>query len=238
MTIHVKARPEDVAPKVLAVGDPARAKMIAEDILDDARLVNDNRGYLVYTGFYKGEKITVAVHGVGAPSSLIVFEELNKLGAKVIIRLGTAGALRKGLRIGDLVVASAASCNYGGAGLGQYYPGICPPLAPDPLLVGEIYRSASSRRRTLLGPVFSSDAFYAEDKGFAEKLSRLGILAVEMEVAPLYALSWLRGFKAAALLMISNSLVEDLGYASSEELGMVVRDAALAILDVMAGVEA
>ncbi len=236
MPIHIHAEPGSVAPRVVAVGDPGRAQLLAETLLEDARVVNRNRGYLVYTGTYKDARVTVATHGVGGPSALIVLEELVELGARYVVRLGTAGALRKGMKIGDLVVATSAGCNYGGAGLGQYYPGVCPPLAPDPRLTLMLHEEASSRTRTFLGPVFSSDAFYAEDKDFASRIGSMGFVAVEMEVAPLYALSWLRGFKASALLMISNSLVENLGYASGEQLRESVLRAGEAVLEALARV--
>ncbi|MCE4602156.1 MAG: purine-nucleoside phosphorylase [Desulfurococcales archaeon] len=231
MPIHIHAEPGSIAPLIVAVGDPGRAQLLSESLLNDAKVVNKNRGYLVYTGSYKDVDVTVATHGVGGPSALIVLEELAKLGARYVIRLGTTGALRRGMRIGDLVVAASAGCNYGGAGLGQYYPGICPPLAPDPLLTSILYEEASSRARTFIGPVFSSDAFYAEDKDFAARISSMGFIAVEMEVASLYALSWLRGFKAASLLMISNSLVEDLGYAGGDQLRDTVIKAGEAALE-------
>lgn len=236
MPVHIKASPGSVSPRVVAVGDPGRASLLAENLLEDSKLVNRNRGYLVYTGVYRGVEVSIATHGVGGPSALIVFEELVQLGARYIVRLGTAGALRRGMRIGDLVVASSAGFGYGGAGLGQYFPGVCPPTAPDPGLTYLLYRNASSRARTFMGPVYSSDAFYAEDSSFASRVSSMGFIAVEMEVAPLYALSWLRGFKASSLLMVSNSLVEDLGYASGDELRGHELAAGEIILDTLAGI--
>jgi len=209
LPIHIKALPGDVATRVLVTGDPGRSTVMARELLEDYRLINDNRGLLAYTGFFNGVEVTIATHGIGGPSALIVFEELASLGARYIVRLGTAGSLSKSINIGDVVVASAASCMHGGCGLGQYYGGVTPPAAPDPALVNTLYMSVSKRLATHMGPVFSSDSFYAEDEVLANRLSRLGFIAIEMEVAPLYALSWLRGFRAAALLVISNSLVDE-----------------------------
>ena len=203
---HIKARPEDISERVVVVGDPARAEFLAENVLERARLVNRNRGFLVYTGEYKGVPVTVAVHGVGAASSAIVFEELRAYGAKTMIRLGTAGGLIEDLDIGDFVVAAGAYYNPGGT-IGQYFGDICPAASPDPILTTELLHRASQRGRTRLGFVFSSDAFYAEDPGFARRISALGPIAVEMEAATLFSLAALRGFKAAALLVISDNLV-------------------------------
>src|SRR5438132_12629480 len=100
--VHLLMKQEDVSPAVITAGDPARVKQLA-NILKDARLVNENRGLLAYTGYYNGKKITVATQGIGGPASAIVFEELLMLGAKTIVRLGTCGAMVPGLNIGDFI---------------------------------------------------------------------------------------------------------------------------------------
>jgi len=205
---HILAKPGDVAERVIVAGDPARVKQLA-GYLDNARLVNENRGFLVYTGEYKGVPVTVATHGIGAPSATIVFEELRMLGAKLMIRLGTAGALVKGLRVGDFVVATGAAYLCNGNSIGMYTPGTCMPTAPSPDVTYNLIEAARRMgEKVWVGPVFSSDAFYAEDPAFAETWGSRGIVAVEMECASLFALGWLRGFKTGALLVISDSLVE------------------------------
>ncbi|MEM4732552.1 MAG: nucleoside phosphorylase, partial [Desulfurococcaceae archaeon] len=94
MPVHIKASKEDIAGNVIAGGDPYRVELLKQ-LLEDARVVNTHRGLLVTTGYYKGTKVTIATHGIGAPSAAIVFEELAQLGAKRIVRLGTAGGIRK-----------------------------------------------------------------------------------------------------------------------------------------------
>jgi len=233
---HIKAGPGDVAERVVVVGDPARARMIA-GMLDNARLVNENRGLLVYTGSYRGVNVSVAVHGIGAPSAAIVFEELAALGAKYMVRLGTCGGLVEDLDIGDFVVASGAAYNPGGL-MAQYFGGICPAASPDPGLTLALYREASRRGRAILAPVYSSDAFYAEDPELARRLSRLGYKAIEMEVAALYSISHMRGFKASALLVVSDNLVvpgkERL--RGHEELRAYLERAAEAVLEALSSV--
>ena len=189
-------------------GDPARVKQLSQ-YLEDAKLVNDNRGLLVYTGVYRGVPVTVATHGIGAPSATIVFEELRMLGARVMVRLGTAGSLIRGLKVGDFVVASGAAYQCGGNSIGMYVPGYCMPAAPSPDVTGLLIEEAARLgEKVHVGPVFSSDAFYAEDPTFARSWSERGIVAVEMECAGLFTLGWMRGFKTGALLIISDSLVE------------------------------
>lgn len=231
---HIRVPRGSVAERVVAVGDPARARYLAENFLEDARLVNEKRGFLLYTGSYRGTPVSIVVHGIGAPSAAIVFEEVRALGAEMIVRLGTCGGLVEDLDIGDMVVATGAFYNPGGA-LGQYFPGVCPATAPDPFLVEALYREASRRGRARLGLVYSSDAFYAEDPGMARRLSGMGAIAVEMEVAVLYALAGLRGYRAAALLVVSDNLVvpgkEEL--RGHEELEEYVARAGEAVLEAL-----
>ncbi len=229
---HIKARPEDVAERVVVVGDPARAEFLA-GMLEDARLVNSNRGFYVYTGKYKGVDVSIAVHGVGAASSAIVFEELRMLGARVLVRLGTCGGLVKEVDVGHAVVATGAGYNPGGT-IGQYFGSVNPPASPDPrltLLLEDEARKAGLNVHA--GPVFSSDAFYAEDPDFARRMAKLGFIAVEMEAATLFTLAQLRGYRAGALLVVSDNLVVPgkehlLGH---EELREYVERAARAVLE-------
>ncbi len=91
MPIHLRVSPGDIAERVVIVGDPERARQLS-GLLVGARLVNENRGLMTYTGRYNGIDITVATHGIGAPSAAIVIEELISMGARLIVRLGTTGA--------------------------------------------------------------------------------------------------------------------------------------------------
>lgn len=235
---HLTAKPGEVAERVIAVGDPARARMVAEKYLEDARLVSENRDLLVFTGKYKGVPVSVAVHGIGAPSAAIVFEELAMLGAKAIVRLGTAGSLRKDVDVTHAVVATGAAYYHGGT-LGAYAPGCCLPNSPDPWVTVELYKNAKELLPTHSGPVVSTDAFYAEDEHFVEFWSKRGVIAVEMECATLFSLGWMRGFKTGALLIIADSLVDpskkDLLH--HEQLAPVMDKATKAVLETLVNVE-
>src|SRR4051794_15535781 len=110
--IHLRAEVGDYAPLVLLPGDPNRATRIAslfDGGLDAARLVNDNRGMLGYTGTYKGTPVSVQTTGMGTPSFSIVVEELLRLETKRLIRVGTCGGIGRGIHTADLVVATGAT---------------------------------------------------------------------------------------------------------------------------------
>ena len=205
--IHILAKPEDISYFVLAAGDPNRIKMLSK-LLKDSTLVNDNRGLLVYTGYWKDTRITLATHGMGGPSSGIVFEELKMLGAEVIVRLGTTGSLTPALKVGDLLVVQGAA--YPKGHLEMYIPDGYMAAVPDLKVTNLLLEKAREMGIPVkLGIVFSSDAFYVEDVEFAKKWASRGVLSVEMECATLLVLSHLRGFKAGALLVVSNSLIEN-----------------------------
>ncbi len=105
--IHIKAN-ADIAPLVIMPGDPLRAKYIAENFLENAKLVTDIRNMYGYTGFYQGTKVTVMAHGMGMPSaSIYVFELIHYFHVQKIIRIGTCGAVSPKLNIGDIVLAKS-----------------------------------------------------------------------------------------------------------------------------------
>ncbi|TRM80208.1 5'-methylthioadenosine phosphorylase, partial [Sulfolobus sp. D5] len=88
--VHILAKKGEISEKVLIAGDPGRVKLLST-LLKDVKLVNENRGFLVYTGKYNDENVSIATHGIGGPSIAIVLEELAMLGANTFVRYGTAG---------------------------------------------------------------------------------------------------------------------------------------------------
>ncbi len=233
--VHIRAPEGSIADTVIAVGDPDRAKLLAKEVLEEARLVNEHRGFIVYTGRWKDIDVSIAVHGIGGPSAAIVFEELRMYGAKTIVRLGSAGSLVKEVKVGDIVIASGASHYCGGAGLSGYMRDACQPAAPNPILTALIYREASKLGfKVHLGPVVTSDSFYAEEEDFVRTWQEAGVIAVEMECATLFALSWRRKFASAAALVITDSLVDSKEvFLTTRELADTYRKLAVAILEAL-----
>ena len=102
-TPHIEAKAGDFAETVLMPGDPLRAKFIAENFLEDAKLVNNVRGIQGYTGTYKGKRVSVMASGMGMPSMAIYSYELfNFYDVKNIIRVGTAGVVDPSLQVRDV----------------------------------------------------------------------------------------------------------------------------------------
>lgn len=206
MTPHNRAEKGDFAPTVLMPGDPLRAKFIAENFLDGARLVNDVRGVNGYTGYYKGKKVSVMASGMGMPSIGIYSYELYKFyGVESIIRVGSAGALQPDLKLYDLVFAMGASTdsNY----FSQYgIAGSFSAVADYSLLEKGVNIARNKGLSFHVGGVLSSDVFYGDVRKSSD-WAKMGVLAVEMETAALYMNAARLSKKALTVLTVSDSLV-------------------------------
>lgn len=115
MTPHNEAKKGEIAKVVLMAGDPLRVKYIAENFLEDAKLVNSVRDAYCYTGKYKGKTISVMAHGMGIPSMGIYSYELYHFyDVDTIIRIGSCGAYAENLKLLDtiLVDKSYTESNY------------------------------------------------------------------------------------------------------------------------------
>jgi 5'-methylthioadenosine phosphorylase len=213
--VHLRARPGDVAELAIIMGDPARVEQ-ASALLSDARLINSYRGYVAYTGTYGGSRVTLACHCIGGPSAAIAVEELAMLGARTVVRVGTAGAFAPEVGEGDLVVPDAALHV---STLPLMYSGVAGPVPADPELTDAIAGAlARDGLRVHVGHVFSSDAFYLEGPEVMERWRRAGAIAVEMECATIFAVAAARGLRAAAALIVSNNLARQSRILTSEEL--------------------
>ena len=105
-TPHNEANLGDIAKTVIMPGDPLRAKYIAENFLDNYKLVNSVRGIYAYTGKYKGKELTVMASGMGMPSMGIYSYELYKFyEVENIIRIGSCGCYKPDLKLFDIVLA-------------------------------------------------------------------------------------------------------------------------------------
>ena len=105
-TPHNEANKGDIAKTVIMPGDPLRAKYIAENFLENVKLVNQVRGMFAYTGTYKGKEITVMASGMGMPSMGIYSYELYKFyNVENIIRIGSCGGYKENLKLFDIILS-------------------------------------------------------------------------------------------------------------------------------------
>lgn len=207
MSVHLEARPGEVAPVVLLPGDPLRAQFIAERFLTSPVRYNQVRAAYGFTGTFRDKRLSVQATGMGMPShSIYVHELLRDYGAKVLIRVGTCGALQRDLGLREVVLATGASTDsamnkvtFGGR---DYAPtgdfDLLRRAHDDALRLGLKVRA---------GPVITSDTFYADDPSWWSVWARHGVLAAEMETAALYTLAARHGARALSILTVSDHIV-------------------------------
>jgi 5'-methylthioadenosine phosphorylase len=233
MPVHILANKGDVAERVLIVGDPGRAKLLSS-LLQNPRLVNENRSFLVYTGKYNGVYISIATHGIGGPSAAIVLEELIMLGGRTFIRYGTTGALIPEINLGEYIIVAGASYNHGGVIYQYLREYSCIAATPDFYILNSLVQNFQKEGLKFhIGNVFSSDAFYAEDEEFVKRWSSRGNIAVEMECATIFAVGRMKGVRTGAVLVVSDNLAKGGVWISREDLENSVMRGAKAILDTL-----
>jgi purine-nucleoside phosphorylase len=207
MTIHIGAKPGEIAETVLMPGDPYRAKWAAETFLENAVLVNEVRGMLGFTGTWKGHKVTIQGSGMGMPSLSIYANELIKdYDVKTLIRIGSCGGMQQSVDIRDVILAMTAS-TVSTPSLGIFKELQFAPCADYGLLAAAHTAAMAKGTKTHVGGIYSSDVFYDERPDLNEQMVRHGILGVEMEAAELYTLAARYGRRALAVLTVSDHLI-------------------------------
>ncbi len=207
MSIHINAKPGQIAETVLLPGDPLRAKWIADTFLDDIICYNKVRGMYGFTGFYKGKKVSVQGTGMGIPSTLIYCKELiTEYGVKNLIRVGSAGSYQKELKIRDIIIAIAASTT-SGINSQRFMGASYAPTVNFDLLKKALKESDNLGIPIKAGNVLSSDEFYTDDFNDYKHWAEYGVLCVEMETSGLYTIAAKYNVKALSILTISDSLV-------------------------------
>ncbi len=203
MQPHLKLEEGQISPYVIVCGDPARAEKIAK-LCESYEELAYNREYRTFMGIYKGEKITITSHGVGSAGASICFEELIKIGAKVIVRVGTCGSLIDGLQQGEHIIATGAIRE----------DGVTPlliPLGYPAISDAEVCLEIEKACKELSAPykrgiMLTSDVFYpAVLKTSLELYSKAGVPGVEMEVSALFVIASLRGVKAGAIATVDGN---------------------------------
>ncbi|MDM7969290.1 MAG: purine-nucleoside phosphorylase [Paracoccaceae bacterium] len=207
MTIHIGAQPGEIAETVLMPGDPLRAKWAAETFLSEARLVNEVRGMLGYTGLWRGNRVTIHGSGMGMASLSIYANELIRdYGAKTLIRIGSCGAMQAHVAIRDVIIAMAAT-TLSTPSSGIFRELNFAPHADWSLLRAAVTAAEARGVPTHVGGIYSADVFYDERADLNEIMTRHGILGVEMEAAELYNLALRHKVRALAVLTVSDHLL-------------------------------
>jgi purine-nucleoside phosphorylase len=207
MSIHIGAKPGQIAETVLMPGDPYRAKWAAKKFLQNVEQVTEVRGMLGFTGSWNGHRVTMQGSGMGMPSLSIYANELIRdYGARTLIRIGSCGAMQERVKVRDVIIAMTSTTvstpsstifrevNYA-------------PCADWGLLRAAVAAAEKIGVTPHVGGIYSSDTFYDERPDLNEQMVRHGILGVEMEAAELYTLAARHGVRALAVLTVSDHLI-------------------------------
>lgn len=187
-------------------GDPLRAQFIAENYLDDARLVTDVRNMLGYTGTANGVPVSVQGSGMGVPSiSIYATELIREYGVTTIVRVGSCGAIQDDIALGDVLLGVGAGTD-SIVNRSRLQGRDFAATADFGLL--QATAAAAERRGVSMkaGRLFTSDFFYDPNEGTFDLLEKYGFMAVEMEAAGLYGLAIEHGVAALAVCTVSDHI--------------------------------
>lgn len=204
MSIHISALPGEIAKNILMPGDPLRAKYIADNFLQNVKLVSSTRNVYFFTGTYKDKPLTIGASGMGCPSiGIYSFELFTEYEADCIIRIGTCGAYTKKMKLFDVINAeyacsesTYAECAFGYKKDRFKHQGKAYDI---------INETAKERNQSIIdGTIHSGDVFYRQEKGKPAIVKKYGALAAEMEAFALFSNARFLGKTAACLLTVSD----------------------------------
>jgi len=209
---HIELSEGDLEGPVLLPGDPERVDVIAE-CWEHAEELADHREYRTIAGEYDGESIAATSTGIGSPSAAIAVEELARIGAKSFLRVGSCGAIREHIDVGDLVITTGAVRQEGTSD--EYVREEYPAIAHEEVVTALVTAAERLGYEYHLGVTCSTDSFYAGQarSGFdgfraaaaqeqLDELRSAGVLNFEMEASSILTLAGLYGLRAGAVCTV------------------------------------
>lgn len=211
-TLYMGGSPETISKYVLFSGDPWRVDTLAK-YLENPQKVNFLREFNTYTGFYKGERITVTSTGMGAPTAAIAMEEMYECGMEVAVRMGTVMSMQDDM-LGHFIIpiASMRRESTSKTYIEESYPAVA-----DLELVNILNTTAADfGKRSLNGISCTMDGFYTQmhDSRFSkewgrdmqpvfDELRKFRVTGIDMESACMMTVGRLMGVKTAVITMVT-----------------------------------
>ncbi len=207
---HIDMKAGDIAPTVLVPGDPGRVEVFA-GLMDEAHKMAEKREYVTYTGTKGGVPISCTSGGLGCPPTSIAVEELIRIGAKNIIRIGTCGALQPFLKPGHMIIATGA---VRGEHTSEEFISMEYPAVADYRVVRALVDACEQLKIPYhLGIIRTHDAYYMESpQAIGDYKSRIqpwidmGVLALENESSSIFVISSMHGIRAGTILTSGNPI--------------------------------
>ncbi len=142
---------------------------------------------------------------VGAPYATMVLETLIAWGAKKILFVGWCGSISKKVKIGDIIIPSAAIID---EGTSRHYQNEDEPVSyPSELMITRLKAELNQNKIHFhSGTVWSTDAIYRETRKQVEHYQSQDAIAVEMETSALFTVARFRQVALGAMLVVSDEL--------------------------------
>jgi uridine phosphorylase len=234
---HIACARGDLAEYLLVPGDPDRVPKIVR-FWDSAKEVSCHREFRSFTGRYKGLPISVMSSGIGPACMSIVVNEASRIGVRTFIRVGSTGAIQKGIECGDVIISSAAvrlDCTSHCYIMPEY-----PAVASYEVTLALVEAAESlSINNYHVGITATTADFYAgqsrslrkTSEGLMHTLQKAGVLNFEMETATLYTLASINGLEAGAICAVySNRCTNQFRPNAGEEDAIKIANEAVRIL--------
>lgn len=214
---HIACRKGDLSKYLLLPGDPSRVEKIASN-WDTKKEVAYNREFHSMTGTFRKTKISCISTGIGAPSEAIAVEESARIGVDTFIRVGSTGALQRGIKVGDLVI-SVAGFKLEGTSK-SYVQTEYPAYANYEVVLALIEACEKLGFKYHLGVTASTDAFYVGEgrvgfrgytqsylKNIISDLQKANVVNIEMETSALFTIAGLYNLRAGAICTVFDNLI-------------------------------
>ena len=219
---HLHIKPEQLANKIILVGDPGRVALVASHF-DTKECEIESREFKTITGTYKGKRLTVVSTGIGCDNIDIVMNELDAL-ANIdfntryekdhlrqleLVRIGTCGGLQPYTPVGTYICSEKS---IGFDGLLNFY---ADRELIDRIAQNDMVRGVTIAAGGFFGPQGRELRIPLADPKQNEKIEKFEyndyrITNFEMESSALAGLARLMGHKAMTVCMvIANRLIKE-----------------------------
>ncbi|MBL7053797.1 nucleoside phosphorylase [Patescibacteria group bacterium] len=238
---HIACKKGDLSAYLLLTGDPGRVKKITQS-WENKQTITCNREFCSTTGYFNGHKISCLSIGIGAPSMAIAIEETARIDVNTFIRVGSTGALKKGINPGDLVINSGSVRMEGTSK--DYVMSEYPAQANYEVVLALIQACEELNFVYHVGVGASTDSFYigegrlgfdgyiqSYNKDILSDLQAAGIINIEMETSALFALGGIYGLRTGSVCAVFDNLETNEFLAKGEKQAGLVASRALALLN-------
>jgi uridine phosphorylase len=208
----VQLRPQDIGKYVIMPGTPDRLTALVKNIKNPLKNFSFME-HTMYTGEYNGVRVTAMNGGMFSANTAITTEIVCSIQGENLIRLGSCGALRDDIKVGDLILTTGS---LRGDGVTPYYVDNSFVTEPDPQLTGALEKAAKKLGATMhAGKVWSTDALLRETKELVESKAAAGAIAVDMVSSAFLTIAQINKVKAASILAVSdNVMTGEMGFTN------------------------